>query len=152
MSLKQTIEEDMKQALKAGEKDKVSALRMLLAEVKNAEIRKKEELKKDEILEVIISQAKKWEEAAAEYKKVNDEERAAKERQDAAFLKNYLPEQLADEELKSLIEQTIGEVGASEMKDMGKVMQAVMPKVKGRADGKKVNETVKLMLSQEGQD
>lgn len=147
MGLKQRISDDMKQALKAGKKDKVSALRMLLAELKNAEIDRSRELDDEEITQIVMKQVKKWEEAASGYEKAEQKQRALKERKDAELLREYLPEQLSEEELKSLLKQVIDEVGATSMRDMGKVMQTVMPKVKGRAEGSQVNALVKEMLS-----
>ena len=147
MSLKQEITDDMKAALKSGEKNKVSALRMLLADVKNAESEKGDDLKDEEIAQIAAKQVKKWEEAAAGFEKGGETEKALKEKKDAEIIRGYLPEQLGDDEIKKILKVAIDEVAATSMNDMGKVMQAVMPKVKGRADGKKVNVLVKEMLS-----
>lgn len=148
MNLKEQIFEDMKSTLKAGEKERLGVLRLALAAIKNAEIDKRKELTDDELIQVLAKEAKKWEEAAEEYEKAGQAEKAAKEKRDAAVLKAYLPEQLSDDELKKLVQEAIAEVGATNPSDMGKVMQVVMPKVRGRADGKKVNELVRQLLSQ----
>ncbi len=147
MSLKEKIESDSKAALKSGEKDKLSALRLLSAAIKNAEIEKREELTDEEIFQVIAREARKWEEAALIYKEANEIERARKEEFQTATIKAYLPPQLSEEEISEIIKAALIETGAKELKDIGRVMQIVMPKVKGKADGKRVNELVKEMLS-----
>lgn len=148
MSLKERVFEDMKSALKAGDKERLGPLRMALAAIKNAEIGKREELSDDEVVQALAREVKKWEDAAAEFEKSGQAERAAKERRDAAVLKVYLPEQLSDEELTKIVEKTLVEVGATSPSDMGKVMGLIMSKVRGRADGKKVNDLVREILSQ----
>lgn len=148
MDIKDQVFEDMKAALKAGEKEKLGALRMALAAIKNAEIDKREELSDDDVIQVLAKEVRKWEEAADEIERGGQAERAAKERRDAATLKEYLPEQLSEDELRELVKEAIDEAGAASPSDMGKVMQAVMPKVRGRADGKRVNDLVRQLLSQ----
>lgn len=148
MSLKEEITVDMKQALKNGKKEELSAIRMLLAEVKNAEIEKGDELKDEDLIQVIARQVKKWEQAAEEYEKAGKKEQADKERRDAETLKKYLPEQMSEEEISKVVEETIAEVNPEGMKDMGKVMGAIMPKVKGKADGSRVNMLVKEKLQE----
>ncbi len=147
MGLKQKIQEDMREALKKGDRERLSALRMLLAQIKNAEIDKIGELTDEEIYQVITREARKWEEAAEEYEKGGDLERAAKEKRDASIIKGYLPRQLTPQEIEELIKEIIEEVGAKGIQDMGQVMKLIMPKVRGRADGKVVNEMVKAALS-----
>jgi len=147
MSLKQEIQNDMKEALKSGNKETVSVLRLLLSALKNAEISKREELTSGETLEIAAKEMKKWEEAAQEYEKAGMTERADKERRDAAVIKKYLPQPLSDEELLELIEKVVSETGAVGPSDLGKVMREIMPKVKGRADGAKVNALVREVLT-----
>lgn len=147
MSLKEKIESDSKAVLKSGEKDKLSALRLLMAAIKNAEIEKRKELTDEEIFQVIAREARKWEEAALIYKEANEIERAKKEEFQTATIKAYLPPQLSEEEISGIIKAALIEAGAKELKDIGRVMQIIMPKVKGKADGKRVNELVKEMLS-----
>ncbi len=147
MSLKEKIESDSKAVLKSGEKDKLSALRLLMAAIKNAEIEKRKELTDEEIFQVIAREARKWEEAALIYKEANEIERAKKEEFQTATIKAYLPPQLSEEEISEIIKAALIEAGAKELKDIGRVMQIIMPKVKGKADGKRVNELVKEMLS-----
>lgn len=148
MELKEKLREDMKVALKSGERVKLAALRLLIAQLKNAEIEKGDELEDDEIFRIIQREARKWEEAAVEYKKAKNAQMAERERTQALVIKSYLPPQLSSEELDELISAVIEEVEAKGLKDMGRVMQSLMLKVKGRADGKLVSQKVKEALSQ----
>jgi hypothetical protein len=148
MELKEKLKEDMRMALKAGEKVKLAALRLLMAQLKNAEIEKGDELEEDEIFRIIQREARKWEEAAVEYERAGNVPMAEREKVQALVIKSYLPPQLSPEELDNLISATIKEVEASSLKDMGRVMASLMSKIKGRADGKLVSQKVKEFLSQ----
>lgn len=147
MSLKEKIQTDMKEALKSGDREKLNAIRFLLSQIKNAEIEKGAELKDDEVLAVISREIKKIKEAAQEFLKGGNPERAEKELREADFLSSYLPEPLSEEELESLVEETIRNVGAFTLKDMSLVMKELMPRVRGRAEGSLVSEMVKKKLS-----
>ncbi len=147
MSLKDRIEEELKNALRQKEKVKLSTLRLLKASLHNAEIEKKEELNDDEVIEIVAREVKKRKEAIEEYNKGNRPDLAQKESEEKGILEEYLPEQLSEEEIKKIIDEVINEVEASEPNDVGKVMGQVMPKVKGRADGKVVNQLVREALS-----
>lgn len=147
MSLIEKIESDLKAALKSGQKVKLSALRLLVAALKNAEIEKREKLTDEEIFQVISRESRKWEEAALIYEKAGENERAQKEHFQIETIKVYLPSQLSEEEIRKIIKEALLETGAKDLKEMGRVMQVVMPKVKGKADGRRVNEIVKEMLS-----
>lgn len=147
MSLKERIQADMKDALKSGDKEKLNAVRFLLSQIKNAEIEKRSELSDDEIMAVISREIRKVREAAEEFRKGGNEERAEKELKEAEFLSSYLPEPLGEKELESLIEETIRTVGATTLKDMSLVMKELMPKVRGRAEGSLVSEIVRKKLS-----
>ncbi len=147
MSLKERIEVDMRAALKAGDGEKLGTLRLLLAAIKNAEIEKRGELSDEDVVQVVAREVKKWEEAVAEYEKVGQAARASREKAEADILRGYLPPQLSEEEIRDIVQETITEVGASSLRDLGKVMGAIMPKVRGRADGKRVNEIVKELLA-----
>ncbi len=146
MKLKERIEADMKEALKNRDHDRLSALRMLLSEIHNAEIEKRGELAEEEVIEIIAREMKKWEEAAEEYERVGQQSHAKKERFEADVLRAYLPPPLSEEEIKGLIKETISEVEAKGPRDMGKVMRAIIPKIVGRADKKKVSEMTREML------
>lgn len=147
MSLKERINEDMKSAMKAagGGADpdariKLDTIRLLNSEIKNAEIQKKAELAEDEMVEIIQRQLKRRREAIELYKKGGREDLVAKEEKESVVLASYLPEQLSDDDLRKFIQDAIIETGAKTPKEMGKLMSVLMPKVKGKADGRRVNE------------
>jgi uncharacterized protein YqeY len=146
MSIKDMLNQDMKAALKAGEKDRLSVIRMAKSAILYAEKEKLHELNDEEIIEVLFREVKKRKQDMEEYRRLGKEEVAKSLEQEIAILSGYLPQPLTQEELEEIIRQTISEVGANGMKDMGKVMGAVMPKVKGRADGSQVSSLVKKLL------
>ncbi|NLM96501.1 MAG: GatB/YqeY domain-containing protein [Halanaerobiaceae bacterium] len=147
-SLKERLLDDMKMAMKSGEKQRLSVIRMARAAIKNQEIEKRKDLDDDEIIEVLSREVKQRRDAIAEYKKAGKEDIIAGLNKEIEILSEYLPEQLSTEELENLIQELINETGASSMKDIGRVMEAIMPKVKGRADGRIVNQMVQEKLSQ----
>lgn len=149
MGLKSEITQDMTTALKEGDKAKLSVLRMIVSALKYAEIEKKDELDEDEVIQVISRERKKCDEAAVEFKKGNRLDLAEKEEIESNLLKTYLPPQLTDEEITVIVKEAVDKTGAMGPADMGKVMGVVMPKVKGKGDGKKVNEIVRQLLSGE---
>src|SRR3989344_8227175 len=142
MSLDQ-LQEDLKQAQLAKDEIKVSTLRMLLSEIKNAEIAKGEALAEPDLVQVLQREVKKRREAAEGFRSGGREESAQKEESELAVLQAYLPQQLSNEELTKIVEEVINEVGASSISDMGKVIGAVMGRVKGQADGGAVSSLVK---------
>ncbi|AGB41802.1 hypothetical protein Halha_1891 [Halobacteroides halobius DSM 5150] len=146
MSIQDKLLEDMKKAMKSKEKAKLSVIRMARAEIKDAEINERKDLSDDEIIEVLSRLVKQTKESLSEFKKAGDEERVAKAKQEIKILKNYLPAQLSKEELAKLVKETISDLGAEDMSDMGQVMGAIMPQVKGRADGNQVNKLVRERL------
>jgi len=148
MSLKERLKEDMKAALKAKDKEKLSVIRMLQALIKNAEIDKRGELTDEEIVSLLMKYAKQRRESIELYEKGGRQDLVEKERMELQIVESYLPKQMSEEEIRELVKKVIEEVGATSPKDMGKVMQAVMPKVKGRADGSVVNKIVRELLAQ----
>ena len=140
-----TIKADMKHAMKAGEKGKVSALRMLLAAVKNRQISLQKELDDQEILAVIRTQCKQITESYEQFSRAGRDDLARKEAEDLAVTKVYLPKELGEDEIKSIVSEIISEMNATK-KDFGKVMKLAMSRVAGRADGKAVNSIVSLLL------
>jgi len=164
MVLKEKIKIDLDKSLKSGEKLILSTLRLLYSVIGNKEIEKrtkivkrkkdltekelikKSQLQDEEIIQVILSEIKKRKEAILLYKKGKREELAQKEEKETKILEKYLPEQMSDEELQKLAKETIEKVVASSLKDMGKVMSELMPKVKGKADGSLVSKIVKEVL------
>jgi uncharacterized protein YqeY len=136
------VQDDVRQALKAGEKERVHALRLIANELQKAA---KEDGAED--VEVLQRERKRRLEAAAAYRDGGRADLAAGEEREAEIIASYLPEQLSDEELAAIVGDAVAETGASTPRDMGKVMGVVMPKVKGRADGKRVSATVKERLT-----
>jgi uncharacterized protein YqeY len=141
MSILEQVQEDVKTAMKAGEKDRVGQLRMIV----NALQAEEKEGKGDEIA-VLQREKKRRLDAAEELRKGDREEQAKAEEGEAKLIEGYLPEQLSDEELSELVSSAVEESGASEAKDMGGVMKVLMPKVGGRADGKRVSQAVREKL------
>ncbi|MGA1862233.1 GatB/YqeY domain-containing protein [Deferribacter thermophilus] len=142
MGLKEQILEDMKTYMKEKNSVALGAIRMLRAEIKNAEIEKKGELTDEDVIKVVQSAIKKRKEAAEQYEKANRPELAEKEKQEIEILSKYLPEQLSEEELKRIIDDEISKLESKDKKFFGQVMKNVMAKVKGKADGKLVNKLV----------
>lgn len=147
MTLSERIDADLKAALKSGDQVKLSTLRLLKAAIGNAAIQKqKSTLEEGEILGLIQRTLKQHEESIAAFSKGGRQELAEKEKKEAEILKGYLPPAMEEGELKGLVQETIREVGAGGPSALGAVMKALMPKVKGRADGKLVNQLVTQML------
>jgi uncharacterized protein YqeY len=146
MSIKDMLNRDMKAALKAGEKDRLSVIRMAKSAILYAEKEKLHELDDEEVIEVLFKETKKRKNDMEEYERLGKMETVESLKQEVAILSSYLPQQLTDEEVEELVRQTIFEIGANSIKEMGKVMGAVMPKVKGRADGGVVSKLVKKLL------
>ena len=147
MGIKEQLKNDMKEAMKAKDKVKLSTIRMIMSLIKNAEIDKRGELTDEEIIGLLQKYAKQRKESIEMYEKGGRQDLVEKEKAELAIVESYLPEQLDENEIKNIVKSTIEEVGASSVKDMGKVMKAVMPKLRGRADGSVVNRIVKELLS-----
>ncbi len=146
MSLLQKLDDDLKLALKASDRLKVSVLRMAKAALKNRQIDKRGELSEEDIISVISTLSKQGKESIEQFSKAEREDLAEKERQELLILQSYLPKQLTTEELDAIIVETIEETSSKGIEDFGKVMRLVMPRVKGAADGKIVNQRVKDLL------
>jgi uncharacterized protein YqeY len=146
MSLLQNLEGDFKIALKTSDKLKVSVLRMVKAALKNRQVDKGAELSDEDILSVISTLSKQRKESIEQFSRGGREDLAGRERQELTILQSYLPQQLTAEELDRIIVEAIKESSSTGIKDMGKVMRIVMPRVKGAADGKVVNQRVKDFL------
>lgn len=150
MSLQQQITADITTSMKARDKARTSALRMLLASMKNAAVAAgrgpQGELTDDEVIKLLQTETKRRREAAAAFRDAGREEQAAGEEAEAAIYEAYLPAQLSDDELSALVDDAVAEVGADNPSQMGQVMKAVMPKVAGRADGARVSGMVKERL------
>ncbi|KPK60435.1 MAG: glutamyl-tRNA amidotransferase [Gammaproteobacteria bacterium SG8_31] len=146
MSLKARLTEDMKQALKAGDKSRLSVVRMALAAIKQREVDDRVELDDGEIVGVIEKMIKQRRESASQYRSGNREDLATKEEGEVEVLSNYLPEPLSDAEIEALIGQAIEVSGAQTLRDMGKVMGQIKVKAQGRVDMGQVGERVKALL------
>ena len=146
MELKAEIQEAVKQAMKSGDQVTLSTLRLLLAAIHNEEIRLRRELSKEDIQKTITTLCKQRLEASELYRKGRREDLAEKEEAENAVLKRFMPQQLSEEEIRTLIQSCIAETGARGIQDLGRVMKLVMPKVAGRSDGKRVNELAKGLL------
>ena len=146
MFLLQRLDADLKAAMKASDKLKLSAIRMLKAAIKNQQIEKGRELPDEEILSVISTLAKQRRESIEQFSKGGREDLAEQERRELAVLQAYMPEQLSSEELERMILQAIQESSAKDEMDIGKVMRILMPGIKGVADGKWVNNRVRELL------
>jgi len=144
--IKESIEKELKEAMKAKDSVKMSSLRMLKADMHNVFIEKKEELKDADIIKIIHKQVKKHKDSIEQFKKGNREDLAKKEGGELAILETFLPKQLPEKELRKIIEDVIKEIGASTKKDMGRVIKEVMAKAKGQADGKAVSQMVSGLL------
>lgn len=139
----------MKESLKAGEKVRLSALRLLSAAVKNREVELRREVSDDEFLEVVAREVKRRKEAAEAFEKGNRQDLVDREREEQAILDVYLPAGLSDPEVEALVDEAISATGASEPGELGKVMAHVMAKAKGRVDGGKVSALVRSRLGGE---
>lgn len=147
-SLLAKLEQDLVAAMKAKEADKVDVLRMVKAAILNYKIdKKKEDLSDPEVHEILQKQAKQRRESIESFEKAGRQDLAAKEKKEVDILQTYLPKQLSDEEIKSLAQQAIAKSGAKSKNDMGLVMKELMPQVKGKADGKRVNEILGSLLA-----
>jgi uncharacterized protein YqeY len=147
MSLKDQIKADMKDAMRAGEKERLSVIRMLLASIQRREIDDRKDLDDVEILSVIEKQVKQHRDSATQFKDAGRDERADAELAEAGMLLGYLPAPLSDDEINALIDQVIGETGASGMQDMGKVMGIIKTKAQGRADMGSLSGKIKARLA-----
>jgi len=147
MSIKDQLMVDLKEAMKQKQKLRKSVITMLRAAIKQVEVDKRVELSDEEVIDIIATQVKQKRSVIDEFLKGGREDLADEARAEISVLEKYLPEQLSEDELKTLISGVISEVNATSMKDMGKVMGIVNPQVKGRADGKTVSQIVKGFLN-----
>jgi uncharacterized protein len=146
VSLIARLEGELEQAMRARDAERRDALRLILSSLRSAEKELQRPLHDDEELQVLQRERKKRVEAADAYEKAGRAEQAAAERFEAELIEGYLPQQLSDEELGEIVAAAVAETGATEQRQMGQVMSAVMPKVGGRADGKRVSAAVRKKL------
>ncbi|COI49147.1 GatB/YqeY domain-containing protein [Weissella confusa] len=146
MSLLEQLTNDMKEAMKAKDRVTLGVVRMVKSSVSNEQIKLGHDLTADEELAVLSREMKQRVEELESYKDADREDLAEEIQGQIDVLKRYMPEQMSEEEVVAVVKETIAEVGASSKADLGKVMGALMPKVKGKADGKLVNQTVQSLL------
>ncbi|KAA0889047.1 GatB/YqeY domain-containing protein [Oryzomonas japonica] len=147
MTLKEQLDTAMKQAMKARDDLRLSAVRMVRSTIKNREIEQQRELDDQGVIEVISSMVKQRRESIRLYGEGNRPDLVAKEEAELAVLLGFLPAQLTGDEIAELVAKVIGETEAHGIKDMGRVMKALTPLTAGRADGKTVSDTVRRLLS-----
>lgn len=146
MMLLDRLTQELKESLKSREERKVSVIRLLKSTIKNREIEKRRPLTEDEIIDIIVSAVKQRRESIEQFSKGGREDLVRKETEEIEILQTFLPKLLSEKELLAEIRRAIEEVDASSPKDIGKVMRVLMPRIKGRADGSKVNSLVKELI------
>ena len=147
MSLEERLIDEMKQAMKSDDKLRLSTIRMIRSAVKNKEIELRKKLEDDDIFKVIQGMVRKGEESLEQFEAGGRMDLVEKEKKEMEILKSFLPQPISQEEILKIIDQSIEEAQASSLKDLGKVMKSVMPKLAGKADGKLINQLVKERLS-----
>ena len=146
MNLRETINTEVKNAMKAKDTKKRDALRLLMSAFKQIEVDERKELSDDDVIKIIQTQVKRRNDAATQYRNAGREDLLQIELDEIAFYEVYLPAQLSDDELASELKEIISKVGASTPKDMGKVMGMASKVLAGKADGKRISECVKTLL------
>lgn len=147
MTLEEKLLSDIKDAMKSKQMERLNTLRLVKSALENQKMQKKtEKLSDEQVLEVFTKQVKQRKESLESFEKAGRVDLAAKEKQEIDILAVYLPAQLSDDEIKAEVELAIKEVGATVKADAGKVMQVLMPRLKGKADGKKVNSVLMSAL------
>jgi uncharacterized protein YqeY len=146
MGLKAQIQEATKAAMRSRDRLVLSTLRLLLAALHNEEIKERRELTEDEVLKTISSLCKQRQDSIDYFRKGGRDDLVEKEETELGILRGFLPQGLTEEEVRALIRSSIDEVGAKGVQDLGKVMKQIMPKIAGRAEGRRVNELAREML------
>jgi len=147
MGLEERLVDEMKQAMKSNDKLRLSTIRMIRSALKNKEIEQRKKLDDDGVIRVIQGMMRKGEESLEQFQLGGRMDLVEKERKEIEILKSFLPQSPSQEEILKIIDQSIEETQASSLKDLGKVMKSVMPKLQGKADGKLINQWVKEKLS-----
>ena len=147
MNLEEKLLEEMKQAMKTNDKIRLSTIRMIRSSSKNKEIELRRKLEDEDIFKVIQGMVRKGEESIEQFQAGGRNDLVEKEKMEIEILKSFLPQPIPQEEIIKIIDETIQETQSSSLKDLGKVMKAVMPRLGGKADGKVINQLVKERLS-----
>jgi uncharacterized protein YqeY len=145
-SIRDGISDDMKKAMVAKDKVRLSVIRLLKSEIRYKEIEKGAELSDEDVIAVLSSSAKRHKDSIAQFEKGGREDLVAQEKAELEVIREYMPKQLEEDELSRIVDEAIKEVNALAASDLGRVMKIVMPKVRGKADGKRVNELVSSRL------
>ncbi len=148
MTLSEKLGEDLKAAMKGQDEPRVRVLRLLKTRVKEASVAKRDELTDDEVIKVVISETKKRKEAIELFEQGGRGDLASREKEEMDILQTYLPPQLTEDEVRTLAQEAVEEVGALDPRDMGKVMKVLMPRIVGRSEGSFASRTVKELLAQ----
>lgn len=146
MSLVDEIENDFKEAMKSQDKERMSTLRMLKSAIQEKKKEEGSELSDEDVVQVLSKEASSRQDSIDQYEEGDRPDLAEKEKREKEIIEEYLPDPLEEDELHELIDDVIEEVGATDMSDMGEVMGRIMPEVRGRADGDRVNEKVRERL------
>ena len=147
MNTKEKLTQDLKDAIRSNDDVRKRTIRMALAAIKNAEIENQAELEESVVLAILQKEVKSHHETIEGAEQAGRDDLIAEAKAEIAVLEAFLPQALSPEEIESIVAETVSDVGATSMRQMGQVMQAVMPKVRGRADGKEVNQIVRKLLS-----
>ena len=149
MSLKEQLANDLADALRQGDDTRKSTIRMLMSAISTEEVAgaERRELGDDEVLKVVARQVKQRRDSIEEFNKAGRDDLAEKETAEMKILRTYMPEQAGREEIEAVARKVIDEIGATGPQDKGKVMQAIMPRLAGRAEGRDINEVVTQLLS-----
>ena len=148
MSIQERLSSDLKTAMREKDDPRKSTIRFIRAAIQNEEKAKRRPLEDEDVITVLTRMVKQHQESILGFEKASRSELVAKEKDELAIVREYLPEQISDEKLKSLVLNAITETDAKEQSDMGKVMKILMPKIQGKADGSKVSALVKHLLTQ----
>nr|WP_277988518.1 MULTISPECIES: GatB/YqeY domain-containing protein [unclassified Enterococcus] len=140
------MNDDMKAAMKAKEKETLQVIRMIKSSIQNEQIKVGHDLTEDEELTVLSREMKQRRDSLQEFEQAGRDDLADKVKGEIVIVEKYMPEQLSDDEIRQLVQDAIAQTGASSVKEFGKVMGVIMPKVKGKADGNQVNAIVKELL------
>lgn len=146
MSLLSRLNDDMKTAMKAKDKESLQVIRMIKSSIQNKQIKEGHDLTEDEELTVLSREMKQRRDSLHEFEEAGRDDLAEKVKSEIVIVEKYMPEQLSEDDIRQLVQEAITQTGASSVKEFGKVMGAIMPKVKGKADGNQVNAIVKELL------
>ncbi|MDX5333852.1 MAG: GatB/YqeY domain-containing protein [Gammaproteobacteria bacterium] len=145
--LKARITEDMKTAMRSGEKERLATIRLVLAAIKQVEVDTRSALTDDDLLPLLDKMCKQRRESIEQFEQAGRDDLASKERQELEIIQDYLPAQLSEAEIAQLIDEAIAQTGAESVRDMGKVMGIIKPRAQGRADMAAVSALIKARLS-----